>query len=91
MEVYGHLAPDYLKAEMERLRFGPLIDAEVAAEKFTTRLLPEAENGHSGSRDPSENGVGSRDVEVVGARGFEPPTFRSRTERATRLRHAPSA
>src|SRR5690606_9067251 len=27
---------------------------------------------------------------VVGARGFEPPTFRSRTERATRLRYAPS-
>ena len=26
---------------------------------------------------------------VVGARGFEPPAFRSRTERATRLRHAP--
>src|SRR6185312_2993147 len=26
---------------------------------------------------------------LVGARGFEPPTFRSRTERATRLRHAP--
>jgi hypothetical protein len=28
-------------------------------------------------------------VVSVGARGFEPPTFRSRTERATRLRHAP--
>ena len=27
---------------------------------------------------------------VVGARGFEPPAFRSRTERATRLRHAPN-
>ena len=26
----------------------------------------------------------------VGARGFEPPTFRSRTERAARLRHAPN-
>ena len=30
-----------------------------------------------------------RELTVVGARGFEPPTFRSRTERATRLRHAP--
>ncbi len=28
-------------------------------------------------------------IGLVGARGFEPPTFRSRTERATRLRHAP--
>src|SRR6476619_4238052 len=34
-------------------------------------------------------GQESRGVKVVGARGFEPPTFRSRTERATRLRHAP--
>jgi hypothetical protein len=30
-----------------------------------------------------------RKVVSVGARGFEPPAFRSRTERATRLRHAP--
>ena len=29
-------------------------------------------------------------VKVVGARGFEPPTLRSRTVRATKLRHAPS-
>ena len=28
--------------------------------------------------------------EMVGARGFEPPTLRSRTVRATKLRHAPS-
>ncbi len=27
---------------------------------------------------------------LVGARGFEPPTLRSRTVRATKLRHAPS-
>lgn len=26
---------------------------------------------------------------MVGARGFEPPTSRSRTERSTRLSHAP--
>jgi hypothetical protein len=30
-----------------------------------------------------------RKMMFVGARGFEPPAFRSRTERATRLRHAP--
>ena len=28
---------------------------------------------------------------LVGARGFEPPTSRSRTERSTRLSHAPNA
>src|SRR5215204_830456 len=27
---------------------------------------------------------------LIGARGFEPPTSRSRTERSTRLSHAPS-
>ena len=27
---------------------------------------------------------------MVGARGFEPPTSRSRTERSTRLSHAPT-
>ena len=28
---------------------------------------------------------------MVGARGFEPPTSRSRTERSTRLSHAPTS
>src|SRR5580692_11742140 len=36
-------------------------------------------------------GKALRGLRVVGARGFEPPTFRSRTERATRLRHAPKS
>ena len=31
-----------------------------------------------------------RDVGMVGARGFEPPTSSSRTMRATKLRHAPT-
>src|SRR5207244_11187844 len=36
-------------------------------------------------------GRGRRAVrEMVGARGFEPPTSRSRTVRATRLRYAPT-
>ena len=57
---------------------------------FTTRLLPDP------PPEPSERprlrmaATEFRELELVGARGFEPPTFRSRTERATRLRHAPS-
>ena len=39
------------------------------------------------SRTHEENGIGK---EVVGARGFEPPTPRSRTECSTRLSHAPT-
>ena len=31
-----------------------------------------------------------RQVGMVGARGFEPPTSSSRTMRATKLRHAPT-
>src|SRR4051812_17005964 len=34
-------------------------------------------------------GEGADRREMVGARGFEPPTSRSRTVRATRLRYAP--
>ena len=33
---------------------------------------------------------GINEVEMVGARGFEPPTSSSRTMRATKLRHAPT-
>ena len=33
---------------------------------------------------------GPDEVEMVGARGFEPPTSSSRTMRATKLRHAPT-
>jgi len=57
--------------------------------RFTTRLLPEPLKERP-ERSPSRTGgKGFRELRVVGARGFEPPTFRSRTERATRLRHAP--
>src|SRR5881628_2915828 len=43
-------------------------------------------------RRPSSDRVTGRRTggEMVGARGFEPPTSRSRTVRATRLRYAPN-
>src|SRR5204863_2742074 len=52
----------------------------------TTRPPPEP----SESLGPRMAATEFRELSLVGARGFEPPTFRSRTERATRLRHAPS-
>jgi integrase len=72
----------------------PPLPAETRADEhraapFTTRLLPEPPEG---PREPFRRptaGKRFRGLRVVGARGFEPPTFRSRTERATRLRHAP--
>src|SRR5687768_16677919 len=52
-----------------------------AAELFTSAATsPARRPGESGRRAAKE---------VVGARGFEPPTSRSRTVRATRLRYAP--
>ena len=35
------------------------------------------------------NAVPQRETALVGARGFEPPTSRTRTVRATKLRYAP--
>ncbi len=62
---------------------------ERSAAPFTTRLLPEPPERHPERFRSRTAGKQSRGLRVVGARGFEPPTFRSRTERATRLRHAP--
>ena len=47
---------------------------------------------HGNGRNPLFDGNSgrSRDVMLVGARGFEPPTPRSRTECSTRLSHAPT-
>ena len=44
----------------------------------------------TGDKPPLAFGQEPSYLNLVGARGFEPPTFRSRTERATRLRYAPS-
>ena len=63
-------------------------EARLAA-PFTTRLLPKPEKGRTAATRRGALGKDPRGLTVVGARGFEPPTFRSRTERATRLRHAP--
>ena len=60
------------------------------AAPFVTRLVPKPQKGHAPPTRRGADGKALRGLTVVGARGFEPPTFRSRTERATRLRHAPS-
>jgi hypothetical protein len=60
-----------------------------SAAPFTTHLLPDPQKAHPPGTRRGAVGKALRGLRVVGARGFEPPTFRSRTERATRLRHAP--
>ena len=44
-----------------------------------------------GTLVPGEIHLTEDEVSLVGARGFEPPTSSSRTMRATKLRHAPTA
>ncbi len=72
----------------------PPLPADARAETrpaapFTTHLLPDPPKGHAPGTRRGAVGKDPRGLTVVGARGFEPPAFRSRTERATRLRHAP--
>ena len=62
-----------------------------SAAPFTTHLLPDPPKAHPPGTRRGAVGKALRGLRVVGARGFEPPTFRSRTERATRLRHAPKS
>ncbi len=56
---------------------------------FTTRLLPDSDHPPGSTSRGSRKRREFQKLRVVGATGFEPAAFRSRTERATRLRHAP--
>ena len=56
----------------------------LAVERVTTQKSPK-------QREWTADAVHKRLKLVVGARGFEPPTSRSRTERSTRLSHAPTS
>ena len=90
-EVYGHLAPGYLRTEINRLAFGPpppadkrLIVATTTA-PFATRLLPPAEK-EVATRSATPSEVQAAQVgEGVGARGFEPPA--SCSQSCTRVQY----
>jgi integrase len=90
-EVYGHLAPGYLKDEIDRLSLGDRAqdprgpEAAVQAlleqsdDRFAASLLHGARNdSNAASRTPTEPKA-SRDLVGVGVSGFEPPTSWSRT------------
>jgi len=85
MQVYGHLAPGYLRAEVDRLAFG-LAEAAPAAElqeaaagaeggPLVTRLLPEA----GAPKGRAGNPLGLRErfpaPTLARPRGFEPLAF----------------
>ena len=84
MDVYGHLAPGYLRTEIDRLSFLPKSDG-ITSPLFKARAKVDL---------PAPNRLDAtqhfQPLNSVGARGSEPPTFCSQSRRATRLRHAPS-
>jgi len=78
-EVYGHLAPEYLRAEVDRLSFGPQPTEPNAA----TEELAEVANGSI----PSSSGAPV--VQTAGRPGFNPsrpPGNQQRTQEVTSAR-----
>ena len=74
-ETYGHLVPDYLRAQIDRLSFGPMAPSHAPADSreaqavatipppFAPILLPEAENPGKAPSPP--------DLETQSSRGLE--------------------
>src|SRR5713226_6264257 len=54
-----------------------------------TQEAPSSSRGNLKKRPPKAAAVEETNPALVGARGFEPPTSRSQTERTTRLCYAP--
>jgi len=80
--AYGHLLPDYLRAQIDRLSFGiaptPVNNDSQTVATVPTTFAPGAQKRGT-----------NRKLNLVGARGFEPPASCSQSRRATRLRYAP--
>jgi len=87
-EVYGHLSPEYLGAEVDRLRFGPAQEPEstTSAESAAVPMAvnfspfgpPVVHDTENGSEDPSPTpDEHPKHFEFSTARpeGIEPPTF----------------
>ena len=68
-EVYGHLAPEYLLAEVDRLSFGS------AVTQSATPLLRSAPTGHEEAGSESENAQEFRPRRMERETGFEPATL----------------
>jgi hypothetical protein len=100
-EVYGHLAPGYLKAEADRLSFQPSAPPEVedadeaqaaaasGSQRFVTPLLPSPEAELQRPSSASQIREGFRPEKMVGVKGFEPSASWSRTKRSTKLSYTP--
>ena len=68
-EVYGHLAPEYLRAEVDRLTFGPEVT------QFATPLLRPASTPKKKAGNPRTNPEGLPAFSLERETGFEPATL----------------
>jgi integrase len=80
-EVYGHLVPDYLRSEIDRLRFGTApandlsSDSQPSAARSYRLLTMDSQGPRSASSAPSEGGDFREEipeVTVAGWTGLEP-------------------
>ena len=69
LERYGHLAPEYLRAEVDRLSFGP------AVARFATPVLREVAGEKKWAGDASQNRESSPACGMERETGFEPATL----------------
>ena len=81
-EVYGHLAPEYMRAEIDHLRFGTGELAEKTqqqlaanSENFAASLLQESKNDSKPYQDKIDKQAINQCLELERAMGLEPTTL----------------
>ena len=73
-EVYAHLAPEYLRADVDRLSFGKAV-ADALPRNLVTRLLPEAQDPKKKAGTQGAKPQGFRPLGLERETGFEPATL----------------